>query len=138
MVRAFDKLARPRAFKQGDLVMVKCREAMAGKSCGKLLPTWLGPYIVTLAYEGGAYRLVDHKGNVPFPPLNGKHLKLYHAPEHEFPGQPPKQKKPIAQKARSRKKMKNGEMKFAIDRGKGIKLPPAHHIYPKLFSPYQA
>ena len=35
-----------------------------------------------------AYTVLDHNGNPVFPPLNGKHLKRYHAPEHMFRQKP--------------------------------------------------
>ena len=64
--------------------MVKQKDVMAGRSKGKFVPNWLGPFIVHKVYEGGAYTVVDHEGDVVFPPLNGKHMKLYYAPNHEF------------------------------------------------------
>ncbi|MQL69832.1 hypothetical protein Taro_002109 [Colocasia esculenta] len=38
---------------------------------------------------GGGYTLATNAGDRPFPPLNGKHLKMYFAPDHEFPKQQP-------------------------------------------------
>ena len=84
MTKAFDKLVRERTFKKGDLVMVKQKDVMAGRSKGKFVPNWLGPFIIHKVYKGGAYTVVDHEGDVVFPPLNGKHMKLYYASDPEF------------------------------------------------------
>ena len=84
MSRAYDKLVKERVFKTGDLIIVKRKDVMASKPKNKFEPNWMGPYIIDKVYEGGAYTVVDHEGNVAFPPLNGKHLKRYYAPEHMF------------------------------------------------------
>lgn len=45
---------------------------MAGCLKNKFFLNWLSPYAIDRVFEGGAYTVVDSKGNVPFPPLNGK------------------------------------------------------------------
>ena len=84
MSRAYDKLVKERIFKKGDLVMVKRKDVMANKAKGKFDSNWIGPYVIDKVYEGGAYTVLDHNGNLMFPPLNGKHLKRYYAPKHMF------------------------------------------------------
>ena len=96
MVRAYGKLVHERTFMKGDLVMVKKKDVMANKAKGKFAPSWVGPYVVDKVYEGGAYTVLDHNGNLAFPPLNGKHLKRYYAPEHMFQRRPPKEMEPGA------------------------------------------
>jgi hypothetical protein len=32
---------------------------------------WEGPYIIEKVYGGGAYQLIDHKGERPMPLING-------------------------------------------------------------------
>jgi hypothetical protein len=80
MVRAYDKLVKPRVFRKGELVLVLRRPiVLLGKSKGKLEPKWEGPYIIEQVYDGGAYQLIDQEGQHPMPPINGKFLKKYFA-----------------------------------------------------------
>ena len=43
--RAFNKKVRPRVFKEGDLVLKKCNQALPDHK-GKFAPTYEGPYMV--------------------------------------------------------------------------------------------
>ena len=80
MARAYDKLAKQRAFRRGELVLILRRPiVVTHKTKGKFEPKWEGPYIIEQAYDGGAYQLVDHQGARPCPPINGRFLKKYFA-----------------------------------------------------------
>ena len=80
MVRAYNKLVKRRVFKKGELVLVLRRPiVVTHKTKGKFEPKWEGPYIIEQAYDGGAYQLIDHHGNRPMPPINGRFLKKYFA-----------------------------------------------------------
>ncbi|KAK1300203.1 hypothetical protein QJS10_CPB13g01116 [Acorus calamus] len=46
---------------------------------GKLQPTWEGPYVITHAYSGNAYRLVDAEGVEVRGSWNELYLKKFHA-----------------------------------------------------------
>ncbi|KAK1258009.1 hypothetical protein QJS04_geneDACA012714 [Acorus gramineus] len=46
---------------------------------GKLQPTWEGPYVITHAYSGNAYRLVDTEGVEVSGSWNALYLKKFHA-----------------------------------------------------------
>ncbi|KAJ3699513.1 hypothetical protein LUZ61_003218 [Rhynchospora tenuis] len=71
MTRAYDKLARPRTFKEGELVLVLRRPILGRHHGPKFSPNWEGPYVVSKVYEGGAYLLIDKDGNHPMTPVNG-------------------------------------------------------------------
>jgi len=80
MVRAYNKLVKRRVFKKGELVLVLRRPiVVTHKTKGKFEPKWEGPYIIEQAYDGGSYQLIDHHGNRPMPPINGRFLKKYFA-----------------------------------------------------------
>ena len=80
MVRAYDKLIKPRVFRKGELVLVLRRPiVLIGKGKGKFEPKWEGPYVIEQVYDGGAYQLIDQEGVRPMPPINGKFLKKYFA-----------------------------------------------------------
>jgi len=80
MVRAYNKLVKRRVFKKGELVLVLRHPiVVTHKTKGKFEPKWEGPYIIEQAYDGGAYQLIDHHGNRPMPPINGRFLKKYFA-----------------------------------------------------------
>ena len=64
--------------------MIKRKDVMASKPKNKFEPNQMSPYIIDKVYEGGTYTVVNHEGDVAFPPLNGKHMKMYYAPDHEF------------------------------------------------------
>ena len=66
---------RPRAFVPGDLVL-----RLKQKKVHKLASPWEGPYIVTEAIGGGAYRLKDSKtGTVCHNPWNVAQLRRFYA-----------------------------------------------------------
>ena len=78
MVRAYDKLVKPRVFRKGELVLVLRRPiVVTHKTKGKFEPKWEGPYVIEQVYDGGAYQLVDPQGSRPMPPINGRFLKKY-------------------------------------------------------------
>jgi hypothetical protein len=76
MERAYNKLARVRQFRQGELVLAIPKPLRV--SGGKFKSWWEGPYVVEKAYEGGTYQLVDRKGERVMAPLNGRFLKKYY------------------------------------------------------------
>jgi hypothetical protein len=76
MERAYNKLARVRRFRQGELVLAIPKPLRI--SGGKFKSRWEGPYVVEKAYEGGTYQLVDRKGERVMDPLNGRFLKKYY------------------------------------------------------------
>ena len=78
MARAYDKMARVRAFQQGELVLVLKRPIIGRHIGPKFSPNWEGPYVIEKVYEGGAYQLIDHEGERPMPPINGRYLKKYY------------------------------------------------------------
>jgi hypothetical protein len=80
MVRAYDKLVKPRVFRKGELVLVlRCPIVVKGKAKGKLEPKWEGPFVIEQIYDGGAYQLINQEGERPMPPINGRFLKKYYA-----------------------------------------------------------
>ncbi|KAJ4810030.1 hypothetical protein LUZ62_022596 [Rhynchospora pubera] len=79
MARAYDKLARPRTFREGELVLVLRRPILGRHHGPKFAPNWEGPYVIQQVFEGGAYFLVDQEGNGVMPPINGRYLKKYYA-----------------------------------------------------------
>jgi hypothetical protein len=80
MVRAYEKLVKPRVFRKEDLVLVLRRPiVIKGKFKGKLEPKWEGPFVIEQVYDGGAYQLIDQEGDRPMPPINGRYLKKYFA-----------------------------------------------------------
>jgi hypothetical protein len=74
----YDKSVQPRAFAEGDLVLVY-DQAHDKLGTGKLEPMWHGPYIVKRVLHRGAYELVDHDGISLGEPRNGLYLKKYYA-----------------------------------------------------------
>ncbi|XP_020081405.1 uncharacterized protein LOC109705053 [Ananas comosus] len=79
MASAYNKLTRYRTISVGELVLVLRRPIIINKHTGKKFdPNWEGPYVVEKAYEGGAYQLIDAKGERPMPPINGRFLKKYY------------------------------------------------------------
>jgi hypothetical protein len=79
MARTYDRMARIRTFRKGELVLV-LKRPIIGRHVGfKFSPNWEGPYIIEKVYEAGAYQLIDHKGNRLLPPISGRYLKKYYA-----------------------------------------------------------
>ncbi|KAJ1689803.1 hypothetical protein LUZ63_013958 [Rhynchospora breviuscula] len=71
MTKAYDKMVRPRTFREGELVLI-LRIPIIGHHHGpKFAPNWEGPYIIKEVYEGGSYKLVDKEGESSIPPING-------------------------------------------------------------------
>ena len=63
MVRAYDKLVKPRVFRKGELVLVLRRPiVIKGQAKGKLEPKWEGPFVIEQVYDGSAYQLIDQHG----------------------------------------------------------------------------
>ena len=74
----YDKSIHPRAFSEGDLVLLwdQLKEPLG---VGKFNPMWRGPYVVKHVLEKGAYELVDYEGTTLAEPRNGLYLKKYYA-----------------------------------------------------------
>ena len=79
MARAYDKAARIRTFQKGELVLALKRPILGRHHGPKLSPNWEGPYAIEKVFQGGAYQLIDHEGERPMPPINGRYLKKYYA-----------------------------------------------------------
>jgi len=75
----YDKIARPRVFSKGDLVLLYDQPDRENLRVGKFEPMWHGPYIVKLVLGKGAYELVDYDGVSLGEPRNGIYLKQYYA-----------------------------------------------------------
>ena len=78
MERAYNKMARIRQFKKGELVLIPPQQ-LGKKTPGKFKPKWDGPYVIEKVFEGGAYQLIDQDGQRVSTPLNGRYLKKYYA-----------------------------------------------------------
>jgi hypothetical protein len=74
----YDKSIQPRAFAEGDLVLVYDRDHDK-LGVGKLEPMWHGPYIIKRVLHRGAYKLMDYDGLSLGEPRNGLYLKKYYA-----------------------------------------------------------
>ena len=74
----YDKSICPRAFSEGDLVLLwdQPKEPLGE---GIFYPMWRGPYVVKRVLEKGAYELVDYEGTALAEPRNGLYLKKYYA-----------------------------------------------------------
>ena len=57
----YDKSVHPRAFREGDLVLL-LYQPKEPLGAGKFNPMWCGPYVVKHVLENGAYELVDYEG----------------------------------------------------------------------------
>jgi hypothetical protein len=78
MKNQYDKSVRPRAFAEGDLVLVYDQDHDK-MGAGKLEPMWHGPYIIKHVLHRGTYELVDYDGISLGEPRNGIYLKKYYA-----------------------------------------------------------
>ncbi|KAI5317579.1 hypothetical protein L3X38_037286 [Prunus dulcis] len=79
VAQAYNRTIKPRAFKQGDLmlkVVEHVRRQMSGPS--KFAPQWEGAFAVKEVYISGYYRLVSVKEGTLTDPINGKWLKPYY------------------------------------------------------------
>ncbi|RDX67766.1 Gypsy retrotransposon integrase-like protein 1, partial [Mucuna pruriens] len=72
---AFDKKVRPRAFKEGDLVLKKILPNTRDQR-GKWAPNYEGPYVVKHAFCGGALMQVDSEGQELKYPINADVVKV--------------------------------------------------------------
>lgn len=74
--RSFDRRARPRIFREGDLVLKwDSNKAKPGKH-SKFDPLWGGPYLISKCKQNNAFQLSQPNGDI-FPiSVNGIHLKL--------------------------------------------------------------
>lgn len=71
MARSYDKMVRVRAFCKGDLVLMP-KQSILGRHLGpKFSANWECQYVIGQVYEGCAYLLVDHQGNVVSTLING-------------------------------------------------------------------
>ncbi|RDX86340.1 hypothetical protein CR513_32339, partial [Mucuna pruriens] len=66
---AFDRKVRPRAFKEGDMVLKKILLNVKDPR-GKWAPNYEGPYMVKHAFPGGALILIDVEGRDLKHPVN--------------------------------------------------------------------
>lgn len=73
--RSFDKRDKPRAFKEGDLVLkwdvLKRRQGQHNKYD----KFWSGPFVITACKEKNAFQLSTSDGEVMHILVNGIHLK---------------------------------------------------------------
>ncbi|RDY12186.1 Pol polyprotein, partial [Mucuna pruriens] len=74
---AFDKKARPRTFKEGDLVLKKILPN-ARDHRGKWMPNYKGPYVMKHALSRGALILTDADGRDLKHPINADSVKLFY------------------------------------------------------------
>ncbi|XP_068504532.1 uncharacterized protein [Phaseolus vulgaris] len=74
--RKYNSRARPRQFRDGDLVM---RKAHPYEMQNKLSPKWTGPFRITEALGNGAYRLETLEGGAIPRTWNATHLKFYYS-----------------------------------------------------------
>ncbi|RDY12025.1 hypothetical protein CR513_03262, partial [Mucuna pruriens] len=68
----FDKKARLRMFKKGDMVLKKI-----WPNRGKWAPNYKGPYVVKHAFSGGALILTNTKGHDLKHPVNANSVKMF-------------------------------------------------------------
>jgi len=76
-VKAFDKKARARDFKLGDLVLKEIRASVQDTN-GKFKQNSAGPYIIKQIYTRGAIRFMDLDANPFTEPTNMDQVKKYH------------------------------------------------------------
>ena len=75
MIKAYDKLVRPRMFHEGDLVLKAAEHVMKGMNAAKFTPKWEGPYVVKEARASGYCKLVNPKSGHVTAPVNFKYVK---------------------------------------------------------------
>ena len=56
LANSYNRRAKPRVFRPGDLVLRKVFENTADPTAGKFQPNWEGPYVVTRVGEVGVLR----------------------------------------------------------------------------------
>ncbi|WKA09087.1 hypothetical protein VitviT2T_026765 [Vitis vinifera] len=74
----YNRKVRPRAFKNGTLVLRKVFENTTEVGAGKFQANWEGPYIVSKASNNGAYHLQKLDGTPLLRPWNVSNLKQYY------------------------------------------------------------
>nr|CAN81979.1 hypothetical protein VITISV_032721 [Vitis vinifera] len=74
----YNRKVRPRAFKNGTLVLRKVFENTTEVGAGKFQANWEGPYIVSKASSNGAYHLQKLDGTSLLRPWNVSNLKQYY------------------------------------------------------------
>ncbi|XP_026410249.1 uncharacterized protein LOC113305426 [Papaver somniferum] len=77
--KAYDKAVKPRIFKVGDLVLKTSKHIQQDMSASKFSPKWEGPYVITMAYSTGYYKIIKEDGGKLETVINGKCLKAYYA-----------------------------------------------------------
>src|SRR3954465_13377047 len=72
--RAYNKKAKIRTFKKGNLVLAIRRPMqITHKSKGKFQPKWKGLFVVEFIYYNGAYRLTTAEGDILMMTDNSKY-----------------------------------------------------------------
>nr|CAN62989.1 hypothetical protein VITISV_023577 [Vitis vinifera] len=74
----YNRKVRPRAFKNGTLVLRNFFENTTEVGAGKFQANWEGPYIVSKASNNGAYHLQKLDGTPLLRPWNVSNLKQYY------------------------------------------------------------
>ncbi len=75
MKKSFDKNARARIFREGDLVLKWDSEREKPGRHSKFDPLWSGPYLISSCKQANAFQLSRPNGEILPIPVNGIHLK---------------------------------------------------------------
>ncbi|EOX94716.1 RNA-directed DNA polymerase (Reverse transcriptase), Ribonuclease H [Theobroma cacao] len=78
MMRAYDKKAHSRQFREGELVLKRILPNQHDLR-GKWTPNWEGPFVVKKAFSGGALILAEMDGREFSNPVNADAVKKYFA-----------------------------------------------------------
>ncbi|RDX66863.1 hypothetical protein CR513_54332, partial [Mucuna pruriens] len=81
---AFDKKAKPRVFKEGDMVLRKILPNIKDQR-GKWTPNYEGPYVVKRPFSGEALILTDAEGRDLQYPVNADSAKIFTTTTVEAP-----------------------------------------------------
>ena len=74
----YNKRIKAKSFAIGDLVWkVILPIGVKDPYLGKWSPNWDGPFLISEAFDGNTYKLMDISGNEHVRSINGKFLKLY-------------------------------------------------------------
>ncbi|EOY10467.1 RNA-directed DNA polymerase (Reverse transcriptase), Ribonuclease H [Theobroma cacao] len=76
MMRAYDKKAHSRQFREGELVLKRILPNQHDLR-GKWTPNWEGPFVVKKAFSGGALILAEMDGREFSNPVNADAIKKY-------------------------------------------------------------
>ncbi|KAF7839291.1 reverse transcriptase [Senna tora] len=79
MIQAYDKLVRPRMFKEGELVMRATEHVMKNLHSTKFSPKWEGPFKVKQVHDSGYCILENPKSGLETSPVNFKFIKKFYA-----------------------------------------------------------